>query len=201
MKRLMFVVLVVFSFVVLAQEAAGSKAGGRDGFRRGARAGDRGSFFRGERSDSQGDRAVWAVMNPRVAEKIGLSEEVRAQLKKIEDENRAKIRDFQEKIRVAIERQSKLMRAEKIDEAAVMAAIDELFECRKEMAKTQTKRLISVKSLLTPEQIAKATEVMKELRSERMSKRANRLQKDGDKGGVKPEAKDADAKPAAESAK
>lgn len=171
MKRLMFVVLVVFSFVVLAQETAGSKAGGRDGFRRGARAGDRGSFFRGERSDSQGDRAVWAVMNPRVAEKIGLSEEVRAQLKKIEDENRAKIRDLQEKIRVAIERQSKLMRAEKVDEAAVMAAIDELFDSRKEVSKAQAKRSIAVKALLTPEQLEQAGKVMLSFAADRRAQR------------------------------
>lgn len=206
MKKLMFAMVAALSFAAVAQDAEGPKAGPKDGGRRGMR--DRGAMMAergmmpgGFGGGMMGDPAVMAASNPKIAEKIGLSDEAREQIKKFDADNRAKVQELQKKTREAMEKQAQLMKAEKIDEAAVMAAIDELFECRKEMAKTQTKRLISVKSLLTPEQIAKATEVMKELRSERMSKRANRLQKDGDKGGVKPEAKDADAKPAAESAK
>ena len=60
-------------------------------------------------------------------------------------------------------KQLDLMKAEKIDEAAVMAAIDEVFELRKAMAKEQAKRLIAVKTVLTPEQVAKAHEEMKKM--------------------------------------
>lgn len=207
MKKLMFAMVAALSFAAVAQDAEGPKAGQREGgMRRGPR--DRGAMM-AERGMMPGgfgggmmsDPAVMAATNPKIAEKIGLSAEACEQIKKLDTDNRAKVQELQKKTRELMEKQAQLMKAEKIDEAAVMAAIDELFECRKEMAKTQTKRLISVKSLLTPEQITKATELMKEMRRERVAKRPNRAQKDGDKGGVKPEAKDAEAKSAAESAK
>lgn len=178
MKKLMFAAVAALSFVVLAQEAEGPKPedGGR--VRRGARVGERRSLSRGDRADAFGERAVWAVMNPRVAEKIGLSEEIRTQLKKIEEENRAKVRELQPKVSAAMARQAELMKAEKIDEAAVMAVIDELFDCRKEVSKAQARRTIAVKTLLTPEQLEKAG---KEMMSFAEGRRAQRL-------GRKPEA-------------
>ena len=72
-------------------------------------------------------------------------------------------REAQKKVREATMKQVELMKAEKIDEAAVMAAIDEVFELRKAMAKDQAKRVIAVKSILTPEQVAKAHEEMKKM--------------------------------------
>ena len=50
---------------------------------------------------------------------------------------------------------------------AVMSAIDELFDLRKEMAKTQTKRVIAVKALLTSEQLEKAVEELRKVREEK----------------------------------
>lgn len=64
------------------------------------------------------------------------------------------------KLREAMDRQMKLMQAEKINEAEVMASVDEVFELRRSMAKEQMKRIINVKSILTPEQIKKAHEQM-----------------------------------------
>ena len=58
-------------------------------------------------------------------------------------------------------KQFDLMKAEKVDEAAVMKAIDEVFELRKQMAKEQVRRVIEIKLILTPEQIAKAREEMR----------------------------------------
>ena len=77
-----------------------------------------------------------------------------AKLKEIRKASEAN-RGAQKKIREASKKQAELMKAAKIDEAAVMAAIDEVFEARKAMAKAQTKRIIAVKSILTPEQIEK----------------------------------------------
>jgi Spy/CpxP family protein refolding chaperone len=89
------------------------------------------------------------------------------------DEQKAKLKDLksasesnreaQKKVREATMKQVELMKAERIDEAAVMAAIDEVFELRKAMAKDQAKRVIAVKSILTPEQVAKAHEEMKKM--------------------------------------
>lgn len=177
MKKLMFAMVAALSCAVVAQDTGNSRSPERRQFQRGSR--DRGAMMadramrgRGGFGDIVGDPAVMAAMNPKVAEKIGLSKEQREQLKKLDIEGRAKVRELQAKTREAMELQAKLMKEEKVDEAAVMAAIDELFGCRKEMAKAQTKRLIAMKALLTPEQIAKAADAMKAFREEQRGKRA-----------------------------
>ncbi len=103
---------------------------------------------------------VRAVSNPAFAEKLGLSEEQKAKIKAASVTPEAN-REAHKKLRDASMKQAELMRAEKIDEAAVMAAIDEAFELRKTMAKEQAKRTIAIKSVLTPEQVKKAQEEMK----------------------------------------
>ena len=120
-----------------------------------------------------GDPIVRMVSNPAVAEKLGLSDEQKAKLKELKGNGEAN-RETQKKVREATMKQVELMKAEKIDESAVMAAIDEVFELRKAMAKEQAKRVIAVKSILTPEQVAKAHEEMKkmfEARGDRGSRR------------------------------
>jgi len=109
-----------------------------------------------------GDPIVRMVSNPAVAEKIGLSDEQKAKLKELKNNGEAN-RESQKKVREATMKQVELMKAEKIDEAAVMAAIDEVFELRKAMAKEQAKRVIAVKSVLTPEQVKMAHEEMKKM--------------------------------------
>ena len=193
MKKLMFAMVAALSFAVMAQDAEGPKPGPKDGVRRGMR--DRAAMLqRAGFGEMMGDPSVMAVMNPKIAEKIGLSADVREQIKKLDADNREQVRGLQAKTRAAVEKQAGLMKADKIDEAAVMTAIDELFECRKEMAKLQTKRLIGVKSMLTKEQISKAAEAMKEMKAMRDEHREKR----GAKPGAKPEAqKPACAKPEA----
>lgn len=187
MKKLMFAAIAVLSFTIVAEEAAPVAAEAAAPVaadaqsvsaveakpkapRRGGR-GARRAMQRSGAGDMMGDPAVWAVINPRVAEKLGLSEEVRAEIKRIDSDNRAKMRDLQQKSMVVLEKQSKLMDEPKIDEAAVMASIDELFEIRKEITKTQVRRVIEVKALLTPEQLARASEELNAVHEERRSQR------------------------------
>ncbi len=116
------------------------------------------------------DPIVRAVMNPKVAEGIGLSDEQKAKLAEFKG-GRGANRELQKKVGEGMKRQMELLQAETIDEAAVMASIDEVFEVRKQMAKEQTKRLIAIRSVLTPEQIKKARELMNEKRAAEKSKR------------------------------
>ena len=109
------------------------------------------------------DPIVRAALNPKIAEKVGLTEEQQAKLKALEGD-KGVLKGLQEKIRKGMDRQAELMAAEKIDEAAVMATMDEVFEARKEVAKFQMKRLIAVKAILTPEQVKATTEALKSLR-------------------------------------
>ena len=142
---------VAFSY---GQEGGARPEGGRRGF--GPREG------MGPMMGMMGgmDPVARAVSNPAVAEKIGLSEEQKAKIKAANGDPEAN-REAQKKVREASMKQAELMKAEKIDEAAVMAAIDEVFELRKKMAKEQAKRTIAIKSILTPEQVKKAQEEMK----------------------------------------
>ena len=128
---------------------------------------------RGMGAGGMPDPIVRLVSNPRMAEKLGLTDEQKAKLKEARRPG-AESRELQKKVREATMRQVELMKADKIDEAAVMAAIDEVFELRKKMAKDQAKRAIDVKSILTPEQIAIAHEEMKKMRDGRGPVRAPR---------------------------
>ena len=105
---------------------------------------------------------VRAALNPKLAEKLGITEEQSAKLKALNAEKDG-LKELNEKVRKGMERQAELLKADKVDEAAVMAALDEVWEARKEVAKRQTKRIIAVKSILTPEQVAKAREAIKSI--------------------------------------
>ncbi len=151
MKSIMMTIVAALCCVAVAQGPEGGpnrERGGRFG------------GMRGGMPPGMGNPLVNMVSNPKMAEKLGLTAEQQAKLKELR-ENRKEDRELQEKARVATMKQFDLMKAEKIDEAAVMAAIDEVFELRKKMAQEQVKRLIAVKSILTPEQIKKAHEEMR----------------------------------------
>ena len=178
MKKLVMIGVAALSFAALAnmpEGPEGPKMGQRGERMRRPQMAERGRMPMGERGMMGGmmggDQAIIAVMHPEVAEKIGLDEATQLKLKEIDLNLRKTNRELQQKTREAMEKQEKLMKADKVDEAAVMSAIDELFDFRKEMAKAQTKRVIAVKALLTPEQLEQAVEEMRKVREERRGKR------------------------------
>lgn len=163
MKSLMVAVVAALCCAAFAEGPEGGaphKGGPRGGMGRGMGPGMMQGMGAGM---MMADPIVRIATNPNSAEKLGLSEEQVEKLKKV-GQDKEKRREESEKMRAAMEKQAKLMSAEKIDEAAVMAAIDEVFELRKEMAKEQAKRVVAVRTILTPEQIKKATEEMKGMR-------------------------------------
>lgn len=113
------------------------------------------------------------VSNPKVAEKLNLTEEQKTKLEELIKTQREGMKEKRAKMGEAMKRQMDLMNAEEIDESKVMASIDEVFALRCAMAKDQVKRVIAVKNILTPEQIKKANEIKAEFR---------------DRGGRRPEA-------------
>jgi Spy/CpxP family protein refolding chaperone len=102
--------------------------------------------------------------NPKFAEKLNLTHEQKTKLEELNKTQRESGRVNRTKMSEAMKRQMALMTAENIDEAKVMASIDEVFALRCAMAKDQVKRVIAVKSILTPEQIKKANEIKAEFR-------------------------------------
>lgn len=173
MKQFMMMAMMVASAVAFAQGRGprggemgprGPHEGPRGGMHQRGEMGPRGPM-QGPRMGGEGaamDPVVRMIMNPKVAEAIGLTDEQKAKLEALKPA-RGENRQANEKVRQGMKKQIELLNAETIDEAAVMAAIDEVFEARKEIAKAQTKRLIDTKSVLTPEQIKKAREMMREL--------------------------------------
>lgn len=159
MKTLMTVVAAVLAATTFADGPAPQR-GGQPG-----RFGGRG-FGGGMGFGAMGDPIMRVATNPKIAEKIGLSEDQKAKLKEATGDQ-SKTRELQKQVMEKTEHQMQLMKAEKIDEAAVMSAIDEVFEARKEIAKQQTKQLIAIRSILTPEQIEKAKNAMEEVRAKR----------------------------------
>jgi Spy/CpxP family protein refolding chaperone len=107
---------------------------------------------------------IRAVQNPKIAAKLGLSEEQAAKLKTLA-ERQEELKGLQEKVRKGMEWQAELLKAKEVDRAAVMSAFDEVWAARKEIAKLQMSRLITVKSILTDEQVAKVREALQTMRN------------------------------------
>ena len=148
MKHLILTVTALCAFAALAQDANPQGKGScRD---------NRPNF----------EPVMRAALNPKVAEKIGVTADQSAKLKELNG-GKGELKTLQEKIQKGTARQMELLKAEKIDETAVMAAIDEVFEARKEVAKIQTRRLIAVKTILTPAQVKQAAELMKARKAEK----------------------------------
>lgn len=146
----------LLTFATVAFAAASLVAGPKEGREPGQRG------RRGGMEGGSSDPVVRLVCNPKVAEKIGLSEEQRGKIKEINKANRDNSEDLRKALRDAMEKQAELLKADKIDEAAVMTEIDKAFDARKEMAKRQTRRVIAIKAVLSPEQVSKALEILKE---------------------------------------
>lgn len=151
MKSIIVTILAaVMCGLVCAQPAAGAKA---QKPRRNADAGTQVT-----------EAIVRLVQNPAMAEKLGLSSEQSDKLASVNNNGKEVLAENQKKMRVAMEKQKNLLKAIPIDEAAVMASVDEVFELRKAMAKVQMKKVIAVRTILTPEQLKKARGIMKEIR-------------------------------------
>ena len=129
------------------------------------------------------------VANPQFAAKLGLAEDQVAKLQALV-KGRTQDRDIQAKIRKCMDRQAELLKVDSIDEAAVMAAVDELFELRKTAMKEQIKRMIAAKAVLTPEQLAKAKALIGEFRGGRRQPKPDKgSQTDAPKPAAEPKAK------------
>lgn len=152
MKCAMTVLAALLAFAAVAQEPEGA-----------AKARPRVATRPAVMAQPSMEPVVRMAQNKKMAEKLGITEEQIAKLKELAD-NRAAVKELNEKVRKGTERQAELLNAEKIDEKAVMALVEEVWDAKKEIAKLQTKRVIDVKSVLTPEQVRKVREALKAMR-------------------------------------
>ncbi len=102
------------------------------------------------------------LTRPETAAKIGLAEDKASALAATFADLDAQIKAANEKLPAAFKRQADALAADNVDEAAVLAAVNEVWDLRREVALLQTRKLIAVKTTLDAEQIANARKLLRE---------------------------------------
>lgn len=119
------------------------------------------------------------LMNPKAAEDLGLTPEQVKTLKEQSEPLRTEMESLRKELEQASMEQAKLLTGDSVEEDALMAAVEKTGAARLKMAKLAMRQLLVVKRTLTPEQVAKAREMVRE----RLSRRPS----EGGEGGRKGE--------------
>lgn len=143
--------------------------------------GDRPQQFR---NGPMGDNSMMADMEarmflrmitrPNAAKELGLTEDVLAEINDTFLDIDVRINTLQDELAKAAAEQAELLKATPINEEAVMTAVGKVWDIRKQLAELQTKKLIVVLSTLTPEQTAKAREMLQNRGPAAWGNRGNR---------------------------
>ncbi|MBQ9726642.1 MAG: hypothetical protein IJV65_03955 [Kiritimatiellae bacterium] len=102
------------------------------------------------------------LQKPETAAKIGLDPDKAAALAATFEDLDAQIEAVNEKLPDAFRRQADALDAAEPDEAAVLAAVNEVWDLRREVAVLQTRKLLAVRTTLDAGQIAAARKLLKE---------------------------------------
>lgn len=121
----------------------------------------RGAFGMRDQGGSLGFLAP-LLKNPEAAAKIGLTEEQSQALAATIADLDAQLAAVHDKLPAAFEKQARLLEADPVDEAAILAAVNEAWDLRREVALLQTRKVIAIRAALGPEQIEKARALLKE---------------------------------------
>ncbi|MBQ7666811.1 MAG: hypothetical protein IJS46_02320 [Kiritimatiellae bacterium] len=122
-------------------------------------------FRRGGIEGGEADRLgfVGAVLrDPEGAEKIGIDREKASALAATLAGYDKDVAAANGKLRAAMKKQAEAIDKAAPDEAEVMAAVNEVWDIRRDIALVQTKKLLAVKNTLTAEQIAAARKVVRQ---------------------------------------
>lgn len=98
------------------------------------------------------------LMNPEVAQELGLTKEQISALQESIDEISKKTIDLKAELEKAGLGQARLMASGNLDKEAIMSMIDKTSAIRTELAKMQVKKLILIKKTVSAEQIQKIRE-------------------------------------------
>jgi len=123
--------------------------------------------------------------DPTMIQELGLSD---TQVKEIKDSmagSEQELKDLNGKLEQAGMRQVELMKADTLDEEALMKAVQESGDISTAIAKLRVKQLIAAHKVLTPEQRTKLRETMKQ-RMEQAQQRMKEGARDGFQGANRP---------------
>jgi Spy/CpxP family protein refolding chaperone len=99
----------------------------------------------------RGDRGRW-WNNPKLVEKLKLTDDQRKAMDKIFQDHREKLVDLRGNLEKAEIEMEPLVRADQPNESAVMAQIDKVAQARAELEKANARFLFALRAKLTPEQ-------------------------------------------------
>jgi Spy/CpxP family protein refolding chaperone len=116
------------------------------------------------------------LTNPKMAEKIGLSEDQINTLKSSAESMKKEQEELEKQLKNFGLEQAKLMTAKTVDEEALFSAIEKTGKIRTDLAKVRIKHTLLVKKTLTPEQLEKLKELVKE--------HAKKMRTEGEKGNA-----------------
>jgi hypothetical protein len=102
------------------------------------------------------------LQKPETAAKIGLPEEKAQALAATFADLDAQLKAANEKLPAAFKRQADALEATPVDEAAVLAAVNEVWDLRREVALLQTRKVLAIRASLSAEQIEKARALLKD---------------------------------------
>jgi periplasmic protein CpxP/Spy len=99
----------------------------------------------------RGDRGRW-WNNPKVVEKLNLTEDQRKAMDEIYQQQREKLVDLRATVQKAEIEMEPLVRADQPNESAVMAQIDKVAQARADLEKANARFLFELRAKLTPDQ-------------------------------------------------
>jgi len=102
------------------------------------------------------------LQKPETAAKIGLPEEKAQALAATFADLDEQLRDVNAKLPAAFKRQADALEAAAPDESAALAAVNEVWDLRREVAVLQTRKVLAIRSALSAEQIEKARALLKD---------------------------------------
>jgi len=167
MKKLMIVFLTAVLTVTSGYAQMRGEGHGPD-----QSSGGRGREFGGEmKGPRMGEKGPGGMIerlldNPELMEKAGISKEQLTAIKNAMDEIEIKMIDLRAEMEKAGIAQAQLMSQEKIDEDAIMKAVEKTGEIRTKMAKLHIQSMLTIKKSITPEQMAKIKELLSQRRKE-----------------------------------
>lgn len=111
----------------------------------------------------------------RGAKELGLSEEQIKQIKESVSTSTEELKALNGRMEKAALRQAELLKADTLDETAVLKAVQNTGDLRTQIAKLRIQQVIAAHKVLTPEQRAKVREMM----AQRLQQTRQRLQENG----------------------
>ncbi len=121
------------------------------------------------------ERMVGGMMqNPDFAKRLALTPEQQDQIKRLALEQRTKMMEQQGALQKSAGKQVELLLADPLDEAALMAAVEETSKARTEMAKAGIQNLIEIRKVLTEEQRKQLREMMTQMKQRAVLKTGER---------------------------